>query len=107
MPHRVSFWIGVFALLLASAFAQEFRGTINGRVSDATGSGIPNAKVTVKNIATNEQTVVATTAAGDYAAPFLIPGKYTVTAEAPGFKEEIRDSVEVRVNEKVTANFEM
>ena len=106
-PHRLLFWIGAFALLLASAFAQEFRGTINGRVSDATGSGIPGAKVTVKNIATNEQTVVATTAAGDYAAPFLIPAKYTVTAEVPGFKEEIRENVEVRVNEKVTANFEM
>src|SRR5947209_20602956 len=101
------FLFGALALFLASAVGQEFRGTINGRVTDRAGAGIPAAKVTVKNAGTNEQTVVNTSDSGDYTAPFVMPGKYVVSVEAKGFKQASRDGVEVRVNEKVTVNFQM
>src|SRR5579884_2029609 len=96
--------LSIFAICL---FAQEFRGTINGRVTDPTGTGIPNAKVTVKNTATNEQSTANTGDAGYYTVPFLIPGRYNISVEAAGFKQESRDNIEVRVNDHITLNFEM
>src|SRR5690348_441645 len=105
--RRVLFVLAVLALTVFAAVAQEFRGTINGTVTDPSGTGIPGAKVTVKNNATNEQTSVTTSDSGDYTAPFLLPGMYTMTVEAKGFKTATRNDVQVRVNEKVTSNFQM
>src|SRR5205807_8945765 len=93
--------------LVASAAAQEFRGTINGRVTDPSSNPIPNAKVTLKNSATNEQIDVNTTEGGDYTANFVLPGRYTITVPATGFKQSMREGVEVRVSEKVTSDFQL
>ena len=95
------------SFLAINVFAQEFRGTINGRVTDPSGVGVPNAKVTVKNIGTNEESVVTTSDAGDYTASFLIPGRYNITVEAASFKQVARENVEVRIDDKVTSNFQM
>lgn len=105
--RRVWEFSAALLLLAGSALGQEFRGTINGRVTDPSQTGVPNAKVTLKNNATNEQAIVTTTDNGDYTAPFVMPGKYSITVEAKGFKQALRDNVEVRVNEKVTSNFQM
>jgi len=48
---------------------------------------VPNAKVTVKSEATNEERVVTTDSSGHYTVPNLLPGLYTMTAEANGFKK--------------------
>ena len=52
MQRRI---LGVLAVALSTAmsgFAQEFRGTITGRVTDAQSASIPNAKITVTLIST-------------------------------------------------------
>ncbi|MDQ6758599.1 MAG: carboxypeptidase-like regulatory domain-containing protein [Acidobacteriota bacterium] len=87
--------------------AQEFRATITGRVTDPVGTGVPGAKVTVQNTATNEQLSTTTSADGDYTVPFLVPGRYNVNIEAAGFKQETRNNIEVRVSDKVSVNFTM
>ncbi len=84
--------------------AQEFRGTILGRVSDATSAVVPNATVTVTNTATNTAVTVQTGADGSYLAPFLIPGPYRITAEAAGFKKAVRDGIEVRVQDRLSVD---
>src|SRR5882724_5311728 len=61
-------------------------GTITGNVLDASGSAIPNAKVTATNIETNVATSVESTAAGVYSIIGLAPGKYRVEAAVTGFK---------------------
>src|SRR5207342_3952087 len=40
---------------------------------------------------TGTKTVAATEATGGYTIPFLQPGQYQVTAEAPGFKKAVRE----------------
>ncbi len=92
------------ALLLISTTvlpAQDSRGTIVGRVTDKSSSIIPNIEVRATNQATSVAAVGHTTSAGDYRIGFLLPGFYTITAEAPGFKKYIRQGVEVRVTETV------
>ena len=72
--------ISLFCLLVAilPAAAQEFRATVNGRVTDVAGAAIVNATVTVRNLATNELAVVTTNSEGAYNVPFLKPGIYLI-----------------------------
>jgi Carboxypeptidase regulatory-like domain len=67
------------------AAAQEARGTIQGRVVDASGSAVPGATVDVRNLATGVVMPTTTNAEGSYRVPFLIPGTYTVTV-SPSLK---------------------
>ncbi|MBE0660232.1 MAG: TonB-dependent receptor [Bryobacteraceae bacterium] len=90
------------ALMAApAALAQEARGTIVGRVVDASGSIVPNATVEVTNKAMGTKLTLTTTEAGLYQAPFLIPGIYRVEASLTGFKKYVRDDIELRVNDRI------
>ena len=75
-------WLGAAAL-----FAQEFRATVNGRVTDPTGAAVPNAAVQVRNTGTNEAATSTTDGQGNYTVPFLRPGTYVMNVEAAGFKK--------------------
>ena len=95
--------VAVSALLLCSvAFAQTSvsNGSISGIVTDASGAVVPNAKVTMTG--PTGQTVHAITSnTGTYSSGALVPGTYSVRAEAKGFKTT-QLSVDVQVNN--TAN---
>ena len=95
--------VALSALLFCSmAFAQTSvsNGSISGTVTDATGAVVPNAKVTMTG--PTGQTVHATTSStGAYSSGALVPGPYSVRAEAKGFKT-MQMSVDVQVNN--TAN---
>lgn len=47
------FVMSLLACVSALAFAQEFRGSIAGRVTESSGSAVANAQVVVTNISTN------------------------------------------------------
>jgi hypothetical protein len=55
----------------------------------------PNLEITLTRLETNISQKVVTNAAGDYVAPNLIPGRYRVVAEQPGFKKFIVENVEL------------
>lgn len=92
-------WICLFSVI---AFAQEFRATVNGRVTDPNKAAISNASVTVRNLATNETVSVITNSEGNYNVPFLKPGLYTIAVEAGGFKKFLRDRQELQVSQTAT-----
>ncbi len=94
-------WIIVLAAwTMTSMGAQQITGTISGLILDATGSGIPNAAVTVTNTDRNAVIRTATTdSSGNYVAPLLPIGHYSVMAEAPGFKKVAKASIELNVND--------
>ncbi len=75
-------------LLLLPAFllAQSERGTISGTVRDASGAIIPGAKVTVVNTANGTTLNLTTTESGDFTAPSLNVGTYTIRVERAGFR---------------------
>ena len=94
--------VALLALLVASpvlqqtAFSQAISlngGSIQGSVSDPTGAAIPGAKVTIVNPDTGYSHVLITDSAGIYTLGPLIPGNYTITAEAAGFKREVLKTV--------------
>jgi hypothetical protein len=67
--------------------AQTYQGRILGSVTDSSGAVVGGAKVTVTNTATGVSRTLTANGVGDYNAPNLEPGPYTVTAEAPQFQE--------------------
>src|SRR5262245_63920731 len=81
--------------------AQEFRGAITGRVSDASGGRLPGVTVTATNTATNVASTTTTNREGEFSFPLLNPGTYTVTAELSGFRKLIRPGIEVRVADRI------
>src|SRR5262245_36003611 len=96
--------IGAVILYLFASYAaaQEFRGSISGRVTEASGGVVTNAQVTITNTATNVATTTSTNASGDFSALYLNPGRYSVTVESRGFKKLIRQNIDVRVGDKLS-----
>jgi Carboxypeptidase regulatory-like domain len=99
-------WIPVLLCTLvvltpSVAAAQAVTGTILGRVTDSSGAIIPGATVTLTNTGTTQSRAVVTDAAGEYSAPSLPTGKYTVTAEIQGFKTVTMSNVDLGVDQHV------
>jgi carboxypeptidase family protein len=91
-------------LLPASIFAQAVTGTVLGTVTDTTGAVMPGASVTLTNTATGFVRTVVTDTAGEYTAPSLPTGKYSVKAELSGFKTATVPSIDVGVDQHVRIN---
>ena len=85
----------VLFVLPLGLFAQEFRGTLSGTVTDPTGTSVAGAKVTVTETHTGTRNESLTNSGGQYTAPFLLPGDYDIAAQVQGFKEFIRKGVHV------------
>jgi hypothetical protein len=103
--------LGVLLLMLlvsSCLFAQEITGSIAGTVKDSTGAVVPNATVTVTN--TDKNVVVRTVksdSGGNFSAPLLPLGTYSVGVAASGFKAVVRSGIVVNVGSKLTQNFEL
>src|SRR5215471_2502859 len=88
-----------FLLLGLSVFAQDYSGSISGRVTDTTGLPIPKAAVTVMEESTNTTIRTVTGESGDYTVPYLKPGMYRVSFKATGFKETVETGVQIQINQ--------
>jgi hypothetical protein len=82
-------------------------GTINGTVTDPTGSSVPAAAVVIHNVETGGERSIQTNEAGIYSAPFLQPGHYDLTVSKTGFTRVDRKGVTVEVGRTVTMDFKM
>src|ERR1043165_9763162 len=111
----------VILAIAASAWAQDYRATITGQVTDRTGAAIPNARVKAIQISTSQTTVTTTNQDGYYSLSYLTPSDYTVEVEAEGFngarnervtllvaaKQDLPFRLEVgKVSEKITVTAE-
>ncbi len=76
-----------------SLFGQAGLGTITGTVVDHSAAVIPGAKVKVVQLSTKSTREVAANAQGIFNLPSLVPGQYTLTVNATGFKEETLDNI--------------
>ena len=85
-PHRILIVL-VLAILTwdGGLSAQVECGTIAGTVRDTSGAVVPNVAISVKKVNTGVEFKTTTHESGEYVAPNLIPGEYSLTASAPGF----------------------
>lgn len=94
-------------LCAANGFGQESRGSILGRVMDSSGAMVVGARVHALNVATNTTASSVTNQEGNYEIPYLLPGIYRVSTELPGFKRAVRENIELRVNDRLTLDFNL
>ena len=99
------------ALLLVAAArpssAQSVSGTILGTVTDSSGAVVSGAKVTILNEGTALTRTVVTDASGEYTAPSLPTGHYTVLAELQGFKALTLSNIDVGVDQRVRIDLKL
>lgn len=91
------------AVLLFSlpGFAQLNLGHIFGGITDQSGGAIVGATVSVIDVERGVTRPLVTDGAGQYSAPSLIPGTYTVRVEAKGFKTIERTDIVLGVGQEV------
>ncbi|MBI3262690.1 MAG: carboxypeptidase regulatory-like domain-containing protein, partial [Acidobacteria bacterium] len=96
------FWLGA-----GVTGAQEYRGTLLGRVIDQQGAVVPGATLVVTNENTNVSAEAVSEADGAYVVPFLIPGTYRIELGLPGFKKFVRAGVTVAIGQRVSLDIRL
>src|SRR4029077_13145844 len=97
------FVIGTF--FASHAYAQTSGATLSGTVTDQSGGVVPQAAVSIKNVATGIERANTSNAAGFYSVPNLLPGAYEVRASAKGFSTELQTGINLTVGEQQVLNF--
>ena len=99
----------MFACLLLGtlAMAQEYRGRVQGVVTDATGAAAPEQPWSYANLGTNVDSTRTTNETGRYIFDYVDPGTYSLTAELSGFKKLIQQNILVQQRGDVTVDLKM
>jgi hypothetical protein len=98
----IAFCFCLASMLLGSPLAaQTTFGSISGTVTDASGSAVTGAQVTLSNDATSAKQTFTTGADGLYSFVNLNPGQYTLEVEKSGFKHVKREAIVVQVQQAV------
>jgi hypothetical protein len=105
-------WSGGVRAVLAAALVccaggerlsgQVASGTVTVQVEDSSGALIPGAQVTVENVHTGLTRAGAANERGEFLAPFLPAGAYTVSAGQAGFKRTTISGLELRVDQSAS-----
>jgi len=99
---------GLLLILVAfTATAQEFRGSLTGKITDPNGAVVPGSKVEIKNIETGIVTTATTGDDGAYSFPLLPPGKYELTVTKENFNTAVRGGIQVRVADRLTLDVQL
>jgi len=95
----------LLVLFLASvAWSQDYRGRVQGVITDPSSAAVANVTVTLLNANTKTASSRVTDEAGRYLFDFVEPGTYTLTAEGAGFGRFIQENVQVLVRSDLTVN---
>jgi hypothetical protein len=103
---------GLFLLLVTFlaaplAWAQFDTATVLGTVKDAAGAVMPNATVTLKNLATGITATTQSDDGGNYQFNNVKIGVYQITGEAQGFSKAVADNLQVTVNARLRVDLSM
>lgn len=95
--------IGVALFIPLVALCQTPGRDLSGRVKAASGSPIPNARVSVKNLASGDTFSAVTSEDGSYRLARLPPGNYDVSVSARGFAS-VRTTVAIHADQDQVAD---
>ena len=94
-------------LFSSTSFAQGNQGRITGTITDQSGGAISGAVVTVLDVERGLARTVTTGESGEYNAPDLLPGEYTVRAEAKGFKKIEQQKILLEVGKEIRVDLSL
>ncbi len=91
----------------ALCLGQDPRGSFMGAVTDVTGAVVPGASVRFTHGDTQITFTTQSNEQGNYDAPYLRTGGYSVTCTVPGFKTWTRGGLELRIGERVRVDIQL
>ena len=95
------------AVAIKGAGAQVASGTITGNVEDPSGAAVAGAHVALKHTATGETRATVTNERGEFNAPFLHLGDYSVTVSVQGFVTQTLSGIDLRVDQTVNLHVKL
>ena len=105
---RAIFFLSAIFITAAFLTAQETNGTIGGTVLDSSGAPVPGASISITSLDRNiEIRNTKTDGAGDYSAPQLPVGKYSVSVEAKGFKKDLEKDITLNASDSLTISIKL
>src|SRR5215471_15873986 len=102
--HRVVSVVFVLFVLSALAVAQDYRGKVQGVVTDTSNAALAGASVTLKNVGTGVEVKRQTNAEGRYIFDFVESGVYAILVQANGFKKYEQRNITVQNRGDVTVD---
>src|SRR5690349_10367019 len=93
-------WFACAALL----FAQEYRATLVGVITDQSGAAVPGVHLNLVNLETGVAVASSANEQGRYVVPYLLPGHYKLQVEQAGFRAYERSPIELRINDRIEIN---
>ena len=95
------FKIGITTVLVSAPLFSQGSARITGTVTDQTGGVIAGATVVVTDTSRGISRSLVTDASGEYNAPNLLPGSYSIRAESKGFKTEEHLGITLEVSQEL------
>jgi predicted porin len=106
-PLLIAFLALSLFLIVPRAARAQTGASLSGVVTNQTGAALPDAAVTIKNVATAETRTVATDGGGRYQASGLPPGRFEIRAAKPGFADETRAGISLAADQGATVDIKM
>jgi hypothetical protein len=103
-PRRAVLFLALSTLCPSILTGQLTSATISGRVTDSSGSSVPNALVTAIDTQTGVTSHVESDGQGDYVITGLAPDTYRLTFAKDGFQSYGQDGLIVAVGQHATVN---
>ncbi len=100
--RTISIILVLLLVVAVSAQAQTSSGSIAGSVVDPQQAAVPNATVTAVEQDKKTTHTAKTDAAGRFVFSLLLPGKYAITVESPGFQKTERKDITLLANDRIT-----
>jgi len=97
----------IFLAALAPSARAQVAASIRGVVSDASGAAVPSASVLAKNIETGALRIAATDESGRYLVLSLPVGQYEIRATKTGFRETIRNGVQLVIGQEASVDLRL
>jgi hypothetical protein len=99
--------IALLCALAAVLTAQDFRGKVQGTVTDSSDASVPGATITLRNNGTGVSATRTSGPNGAYLFDNVEPGTYTVSPEFAGFSRSVQENVLVQTRADVTVDFSL
>jgi hypothetical protein len=104
--RRAGRTFGLFAVFAAAGLSQSFT-SLNGNIVDQSGAAVPGAVIEIANVETAAQRSVVADSLGLFVFPQVAPGRYKLTAKAPGFSISTIDLIQLVVNTPATVSVKL
>jgi len=105
--RAVAIGVALFGSMFPAMAQIGAGGTIVGTVTDPSGAPVPDAAIVITDVDTQTVSRVTSNASGEYTAPGLPVGRYTVQAEVKGFKKFEQTNLPLNVGDRRTVDIRL